>query len=101
QELTQRAAIADDAFERLIADRFDDSADRYNISQGFWDPVKAAISGDPVYGGNVPYALEGISVRNVLSFYFHSKCSLRAPATSEWFESHNMRASWCAPAAVL
>jgi dienelactone hydrolase len=71
--------LAQDAFARLTAEVFDDSADRHNISQGFFDPTQALASADPLYGGNVPYSIAGLPVADRLSFYFLSKCSLSAP----------------------
>ena len=47
-------AVADQAFRRLTADRFDDYADRHNISQGLYDPARAAAHPDDPYAGNVP-----------------------------------------------
>jgi hypothetical protein len=70
--------LAADAFRRLTAEVFDDSADRHNISQGHFDPVRAAQGAD-AYAGNVPYRLEGSDVADRLSFIFASKCSLIAP----------------------
>ena len=70
--------MTQDAFRRLTATHFDGSADRHNISQGFYDPPQAALAADP-YGGNVPYRLEGMPVADRLSFYFLSKCFLTVP----------------------
>lgn len=39
--------VARAAFARLTATAFDDSADIVNISQGFYDPARAAAAGDP------------------------------------------------------
>jgi dienelactone hydrolase len=83
-----------DAFERLTAARFDDSADRHNISQGFYDPARAA-AGDP-YAGNVPYRINGMPVANRMSFYFPSKCYLSVPgAEGLRAASEDMRARGC------
>jgi dienelactone hydrolase len=71
-------SLAGDAFRRLTASRFDDSADRHDISQGFYDPARAAAAGDP-YAGNVPYRIGGTPVGNRMSFYFPSKCYLTVP----------------------
>ena len=86
--------LAADAFARLTADEFDASADLHNISQGLFDPVLAAQSADP-YGGNVPYALNGMSVADRLSFYFHSKCFIRPPGGTEHLVSDDMRTRGC------
>jgi len=74
-----RQAIANDAFERLTARYFDDSADVHNISLGFWDPVQAVESGDPLFGGNVPVTVEGLETRDRFSPYFYHYCSVSVP----------------------
>ena len=79
EERAFRQAIADDGYQRLVARHFDDSADRHNISMGFWDPVLAVTSGDPLYGGNVPYRIAGLETRDRFSPYYQSVCSLRLP----------------------
>ncbi len=76
QERTHRQAIAEAAFARLTAERFDDSADLHNISQGYWDLQQAALRGDPVRGGNIPYAIADMPVADRLSFYHRSVCFL-------------------------
>lgn len=86
--------LAADAFARLTATDFDDSADRHNISQGTFDPELAAP--DDPYAGNVPYTLEGRPVADRLSFYFRAKCSLTVPGRSEVVTSDDMRAEACA-----
>lgn len=78
-ERTARQAIARQAFDRLTTDRFDGSADRHNISQGFFDPALAAGSADPLYGGNVPYKIAGKPVADRLSFYHRSVCYISVP----------------------
>ena len=95
EELAHRLVIAQGAFGRLTASTYDDYVDRFNISQGFWDPDKALASGDPVYGGNVPYTLGGKPVRDRLSFYFDSKCFLTVPGSQERVTSEDIRASGC------
>jgi dienelactone hydrolase len=52
-----------DALRRLTAARFDDSADRHNISGGRWDPVTRA---------NLPARIAGQPVVDRLSFHFRS-----------------------------
>jgi pimeloyl-ACP methyl ester carboxylesterase len=79
EERAYRQAQAQDAFDRLTAMKFDDSADIHNISMGFYDPVKHATSGDPLYGGNVPYSIEGLWVTDRLSQEFRSFCSVSVP----------------------
>ncbi|HVL81820.1 MAG TPA: hypothetical protein VM840_09540 [Actinomycetota bacterium] len=79
QERAYRQSVANDAFQRLTAKRFDNSADRHNISMGFFDPVQLATSGDPLYGGNVPYRVEGLWTTDRLSWFFRSYCSVSVP----------------------
>ena len=71
--------VAMDAFRRLRARRFDDSVDVHDISMGFWDPDKAAASGDPLYGGNVPYTIAGLPIADRLSFYYRHACFISVP----------------------
>ncbi|MGH2752970.1 MAG: Ig-like domain-containing protein [Actinomycetota bacterium] len=59
--------------------KFDDSADIHNISMGWYDPVKHATSGDPLYGGNVPYSIDGLWVTDRLAQEFRSFCSISVP----------------------
>jgi hypothetical protein len=95
-------ALAADAFERLTADVFDDSADRHNISQGRYDPARAAAAGD-AHAGNVPYRLEGMDVADRLSFVYDSKCALTAPPGHRGprrAASDDLRAEGCSTAAV-
>jgi hypothetical protein len=56
-------SVADDAFHRLTANRFDSSADIHNISGGTFDPQTAQ---------NVPAHISGQAVRDRLSFHFRS-----------------------------
>jgi pimeloyl-ACP methyl ester carboxylesterase len=79
EERAYRQAWAQSAFDRLTALRFDDSADRHNVSMGFYDPVQHATSGDPLYGGNVPYRIEGLWVTDRLSQEWRSFCSVSVP----------------------
>lgn len=111
-ERASRQAIARDAFDRLTAARFDASADRHNISQGFFDPVKAATSLDPLYGGNVPYTIAGRPVADRLSFYHRSVCFVSVPdyaagdggagaavaARADTTAAGDMRTTGCRPA---
>lgn len=78
-ERAYRQSLAEDAYDRLIATHFDDSADVHNISMGFWDPAQAISSGDPVYGGNVPYSVAGKSIADRLSFYYRHACFVSVP----------------------
>jgi dienelactone hydrolase len=87
--------VARHGFDRLTASAFDDSADRHNISQGIFDPARAAAASDP-YAGNVPYHIAGLPVADRLSFYFLSKCFLTPPGSSERVISNDLRANGCA-----
>jgi hypothetical protein len=87
--------VAWEAYARLTARVVDDSADRHNLSQGFWDPVLALTSGDPLYGGNVPYTIEGMPVADRLSFYFASKCDIGVPGGVGRARSEDMRLNGC------
>jgi dienelactone hydrolase len=79
QERVFRQAQAQDAFDRLTATRFDDSADRHNVSLGFYDPVQHVTSGDALYGGNVPYRIEGTYVTDRMAHDYRSFCSVSVP----------------------
>jgi dienelactone hydrolase len=80
EERAFRQEIAQDAFNRITALRFPaGSIDKFNISAGFWDPVKAISSGDPVIGGNVPYSIEGLYVSDRLSPEFRNLCRVTVP----------------------
>ncbi|MGH2808266.1 MAG: Ig-like domain-containing protein, partial [Actinomycetota bacterium] len=79
EERAYRQAQAQDAFDRLTAMVFDDSVDIHNISMGFYDPVQHATSGDPLYGGNVPYSIEGLWVTDRLAQEYRSFCSVSVP----------------------
>lgn len=87
--------LAADAFARLTATEFDDSADRHNISQGIFDPARV-VPDDP-YSGNVSYRIGGLPVADRLSFYFLAKCSLTAPGSSATATSDDIRTDGCAP----
>jgi pimeloyl-ACP methyl ester carboxylesterase len=86
--------VAAAAFGRLTATEFDDSADRYNVSQGIFDPGRATP--DDPYSGNVPYSIEGLPVADRLSFYFRAKCSLTAPGSPATATSDDIRTEGCA-----
>jgi hypothetical protein len=79
EERAYRQAQAQDAFDRLTAMRFDDSADRHNTSMGFYDPVQHATSGDALFGGNVQYAIEDLWVTDRMSQEWRSFCSVSVP----------------------
>lgn len=89
-------AAAAQAFGRLTGKTFDDLADRHNVSQGLFDPVRALTAGDP-FGGNVPYRIAGMRVADRLSFYFRSRCQLTDPADpgGQPLVSDDVRAEGC------
>ncbi len=55
------------------------SADKHNISMGFWDPAKAEAAGDALFGGNVPYSIEGTWTLERLSPFYRIFCSVSVP----------------------
>ena len=76
-------ALARDAYFRLTAPVYDDSADVHNISQGSYDPQRVIDSGGDPYAGNVPYRITGMPAADRLSFYYDSKCDLSIPGVPE------------------
>lgn len=79
EERAYRQSIAQGAFDRLTAKAFLPGIDKHNISQGFYDPIQALTSGDPLYGGNVPYEVEGLWISDRLAQEFRSVCSVSVP----------------------
>ena len=79
EERWYRQQQAWDAYDRLTALKFDDSVDKHNISQGFYDPVQHLTSGDLAWGGNVPYRIQGLWVTDRLSPEYRSFCSVSVP----------------------
>ncbi len=79
-ERAYRQTIAQDAFDRLTSKRFlTATIDKHNISMGFWDPAKAEANGDPLWGGNLPYTIEGTWTLERFSPFYHSYCSVSVP----------------------
>lgn len=74
-----RQAQAQDAFDRLTAMRFDDSADTHNISMGLFDPQRTIDTMDALYGGNVPFGVAGQWVTDRMSQEYRSFCSVSVP----------------------
>jgi hypothetical protein len=64
-------------YRRLVATKFDGSADVDSIGAGVYDPT--AVDPTDPYSGNVPYTIKGIPVANAASFYYLSEYSLTAP----------------------
>ena len=114
QERAYRQAEAQSAFERLVSKTFPSGTiDKHNISMGFWDPAKAAASGDPLFGGNVPYSVEGTWTLERLSPFYRNFCSISVPdyargasgapgsrlaATADSGSDGDMRLTGCVPA---
>ena len=91
-------ASARAGFRRLTAQVYDDFADRRNISQGFYDPARAAAAADP-FAGNVPYTIAGMRSADRLSYRFRSKCFLTVPGSNRRAQSSDLRSAPCAVAA--
>ncbi len=80
EERAYRQAQAQSAFERLTSKKFlPGTIDKHNISMGFWDPEKAAASGDELFGGNVPYEVEGTWTLERLSPFYRNYCTVSVP----------------------
>jgi hypothetical protein len=77
-------------FRRLIAKKFDATADRHSIGAGIYDPSKADPK-DP-FSGNEPYKIAGISVANAVSFYYESEYALHRPGGHGMAKCVDMRA---------
>lgn len=113
EERAFRQAQAQAAFDRLVSKTFlPGTIDKHNISMGFWDPEKAEQSGDPLWGGNVPYLVEGTWTLERLSPFYRSYCTLSVPdytrgrtgargsgdvARAESGENGDMRLTGCVP----
>jgi dienelactone hydrolase len=67
------------AFGRLVATRFDGSADAHSIGAGYYDPTKAAANPADTTAGNVPYTIKGLPVADRVSIYYDSEYSLTSP----------------------
>jgi hypothetical protein len=77
-------------FDRLTATKFGDSVDRTSIGAGVYDPAKADPT-DP-YSGNQPYMIEGIPVKDAVSFYYLSAYALHHPKSGRLVACRDMRA---------
>jgi hypothetical protein len=82
-------------FDRLTAAAFDRSVDVTSIGAGTYDPTQA----DPLnpYAGNVPYLIDGIPVKDAVSFYYRSAYTLRDPRDGR----RSRGATTCAPAVLV
>nr|AJD73951.1 esterase lipase [uncultured microorganism] len=80
EERAFRQSQAQSAYDRLIATRFvEGSIDKFNTSMGLFDPELFIESLDPLYGGNVPYTIEGLWTTNRLATDYRSYCSVSVP----------------------
>ena len=80
EERAFRQAQAQSAFDRLASKKFlPGTIDKHNISMGFYDSAKAAPAGAELYGGNVPYTVEGTWAIERLSPFYRSFCSISVP----------------------
>jgi hypothetical protein len=74
-----RQGLAQSGFDRMTAMKFlPGTIDKFNISMGFYDPANH-VQSDPLFGGNVPYTIEGLWVSDRLSPEFRSVCSISVP----------------------
>ncbi|MBK5306138.1 MAG: hypothetical protein JJD92_05570 [Frankiaceae bacterium] len=103
-ERAYRQGQAMSAFTRLTSKTFlTGTIDKHNISMGFWDPDKAAASGDLLFGGNVPYVIEGTWTLERLSPFYRSYCTLSVPDYAGGTDADSgadMRMTGCNAAAV-
>lgn len=80
EERAFRQAQAASALDRITSKTFPaGTIDKHNISMGFYDPDKAAASGDLIFGGNVPLAVEGTWTLERLSPFYRSYCTVSVP----------------------
>lgn len=92
-ERGHRRAIANDALRRLTATHtFDDSSDVYSIGTGFFDEERAAQGGS-IEAGNVPITIEGLSIRNRLSFWYPTRYFLDGGD----LQCEDLRSGWPPP----
>lgn len=108
-ERAYRQAQAQSAYDRLISKKFGaGTIDKHNISMGFWDPAKAAEAGDPLFGGNVPYRVEGTWTLERLSPFYRNFCAVSVPdyvggsgvvARADSGADGDMRLTGCKPVA--
>jgi dienelactone hydrolase len=69
----------DSGFKRLTATKFDNSADTDSIGTGLYDPQAALADPTNQTAGNVPYTIAGISIPDIVSFYYMSQYTLTNP----------------------
>jgi hypothetical protein len=69
------------AYDRLVATRFDGSADSDSIGAGTYSATAANANPTDPTAGNVHYTIGGMPVPYALSFYYFSEYALHDPAT--------------------
>jgi dienelactone hydrolase len=74
-------AVAANAYRRLVAHRFDDSADLHSIGSGTFSLAAALHDPTNPAAGNVPYTIDGLAVSNRLSIYEPSMFRLTDPTS--------------------
>jgi dienelactone hydrolase len=79
------------AVTRLEATKFDRSADTDSIGAGLYDPQAALADPTDSTAGNVPYTIDGISIPDVVSFYYMSQYTLTSQRGKK-VTCHDMRA---------
>jgi dienelactone hydrolase len=77
------AAVADNAYRRLVAAYFDESSDIHSIGSGTYSPSAALADPQNTAAGNVPYKIAGLKVSNRLSIYYPSMYQLTDPLSGE------------------
>jgi len=81
------------AYDRLVAQTFDNSSDVHSIGGGTYDRAAAAANPTDTTAGNVPYKIQGFPVTNRLSVYYDSEYSLTPPGGASKATCLDMRAS--------
>ena len=79
-------------FRRLTATKFDSSADTDSIGAGLYDPQAALADPTDPTAGNVPYKIAGISIPDIVSFYYMSQYTLTNPHGGEKVTCLDVRA---------
>ena len=82
----------DSGFKRLTATKFDSSADTDSIGAGLYDPQLALANPTDPTAGNLPYTIAGISIPDIVSFYYMSQYTLTNPHGGKLATCLDMRA---------
>lgn len=72
------------ALRRLVARRFDSSADRHSIGVGRYSAARALADPTNPFAGNMPYKIKGKCAADLLSFYY---------ASAYWLDHGRVRSS--------